>query len=115
MIVTKQLMYIPLPHTVIQLTENKPSYTKHDILLKRLLQTFYAEFIESFFPDLHQKIDFSSLKYLSEELVPHLHDENERRLDIVAEVKWKSTDALIVVHVEPQSYVQTDFNKRMFH
>jgi len=115
MIVTKQITYIPLPHNVIQLRENKPSYTKHDILFKRLLETFFAEFIEAFFPDLYQKIDFSSLKYLSEELVPHLHDENERRLDIVAEVKWKSTAALVVIHVEPQSYVQTDFNKRMFH
>lgn len=107
--------YTPLPHKIIQLRENKTFYTKHDILFKRLLETFFAEFIEAFFPDLYQKIDFSSLQYLSEELVPHLHDENERRLDIVAEVKWKSTDALIVIHVEPQSYVQTDFNKRMFH
>ncbi|HLR89073.1 MAG TPA: hypothetical protein VK042_05040, partial [Atopostipes sp.] len=40
---------------------------------------------------------------------------NERRLDIVVEVKWKQTDTIIVIHVEPQSYQQSDFNKRMFH
>src|SRR5699024_1514845 len=94
---------------------NKRPYTKHDLLFKRLIETFFGEFIEAFFPDLHEEIDFDSLKYLSEEIVPDFHDDNERRLDIVAEVKWKSTDAVIVIHVEPQSYVQTDFNKRMFH
>src|SRR5699024_1828876 len=32
----------------------------------------------------------------------------------VAEVRWKETDALIIVHVEPQSTRQVDFNSRMF-
>jgi len=94
--------------------EKKAPYKKHDVLFKRLLETFFAEFIEAFFPDIHEQIDFQSLKYLSEEIIPPVHDNNVHRLDIVAEVRLKETDSLIVIHIEPQSYVQTDFNKRMY-
>lgn len=95
--------------------EEKAEYTKHDLLFKRLLETFFAEFIDAFFPEIYEEIDFKSMKHLSEEMVPRLRDGNERRLDIVVEIKWKQTDTIVVIHVEPQSYEQTDFNKRMFH
>src|SRR5699024_2557319 len=97
--------------------EKKPSqtYTKHDQLFKRLLETFFAEFIEAFFPQLHEKIDFSGLTFLSEEMIPDRFDDNTRILDIVAQVKEEGTDCAIVVHVEPQSYVQTDFHERMLY
>src|SRR5690625_2317886 len=95
--------------------EGKPPYTHHDLLFKRLIETFFVEFMEAFFPELYDGIDFQSIKYLSEEMIPSLHDGNESRLDIVVEVKWKKTDTIIVIHVEPQSYQQSDFNERMFH
>lgn len=37
-----------------------------------------------------------------------------RRVDIVIEVKLKGTDSLIIIHVEPQSYRQPEFNERMY-
>ncbi|GEN30119.1 hypothetical protein HNQ35_000175 [Cerasibacillus quisquiliarum] len=37
-----------------------------------------------------------------------------RRLDIVVQVKLKQENALIIVHIEPQSTTQTDFHERMF-
>lgn len=37
-----------------------------------------------------------------------------RRLDIVAQVKLKETDSLIIIHIEPQSYVQKNFHERMY-
>lgn len=58
MFVTKQIPYIPLPHNVVQLRENKPPYTKHDILFKRLLETFFVEFMEAFFPNCIKKLTF---------------------------------------------------------
>src|SRR5690625_3312590 len=94
--------------------ENPSTYTHHDLLFKQLIQTFFEEFMEAFFPELHQEIDFKSIKYLSEEMFTDVYDGDKRVLDIVVEVKWKKTDAVIVVHVEPQSYQQKDFNKRMF-
>lgn len=67
-----------------------------------------------FFYNYYEEIDLSSLKYLSEEIVPPVHDVDERRLDIVAEVKWNSTNT-IIVHIEPQNYVKMNFNEGMFH
>lgn len=105
---------IQLPK-LLTVREEKPSYIQHDLLFKRLIETFFSEFIEAFFPELYHEIDFSSMKHLSEEMVPSIYDGNKKALDIVVEVKWKKTDTIIVVHVEPQSYQQADFNKRMFH
>lgn len=34
--------------------------------------------------------------------------------NVFVEVKWKEADTLIVIHIEPQSYWQQDFNDRMF-
>lgn len=90
-------------------------YTSHDQLFKRLIETFFVEFIEAFFPEIYEQVDFSSLKFLSEEIVPAVHDKDERRLDIVVEITDKSTDTPAIIHVEPQSYYQSDFDKRMYH
>lgn len=111
MLVTKTL---PDPAPWL-MKESEATYIKHDLLFKRLLETFFTEFIEAFFPELYDEIDFKSMKFLSEEMVPGLHDKSDRRLDIVVEVIWKKTETIIVIHVEPQGYYQSDFNKRMFH
>src|SRR5690625_3794194 len=95
--------------------ENSSTYTHHDLLFKQLIQTFFEEFMEAFFPDLHRDIDFKSIKFLSEELFTDVYDGDKRVLDIVVEVKWKKTNTIIIVHVEPQSYQQKDFHQRMFH
>src|SRR5699024_5596657 len=67
-----------------------------------------------FFPEIHKQIDFDTISFLSEELFTDTFDGDKRILDLVVEVKWKETDALIAIHVEPQSYRQADFNERMF-
>lgn len=113
---TSQHTPYPVYTQQIQLiNETKRTYKSHDHLFKRLIETFFSEFIEAFFPEVYKEVDFSSLKFLSEEIIPDLHDEDESRLDIVVEVTDKSTDTPIVIHIEPQSYYQNDFNKRMFH
>lgn len=38
----------------------------------------------------------------------------KRRIDIMAEVKIKDQDELVLVHIEPQSYYQKEFHERMF-
>lgn len=107
-------VYTPFSQ-LFHIKEEEAPYTQHDLLFKRLIETFFTEFMEAFFPELYEEIDFNSMKYLSEEIVPSVYDGNKRALDIVVEVKWKKADTIIVIHVEPQSYQQTDFNKRMFH
>lgn len=110
---SKHAPYLKHQQLIPVIHELKRSYKSHDHLFKRLIETFFAEFIEAFFPAVCEGIDLNSPKFLSEEIIPDLHDENESRLDIVAEVVEKSTKAPVIIHIEPQSYYQSDFNKRM--
>lgn len=48
--------------------EDKQTYTDHDRLFKELIQTFFKEFIDAFFPDLFPKIDFTTVKFLEQEV-----------------------------------------------
>lgn len=100
--------------TTIILKEEVPSYTNQDQLFKQLIQTFFEEFFEAFFPQVHQIVNFEHITFLSEELFTGVFDGNKKVLDIVVEATCKETDAIIVIHVEPQSYKQVDFHERMF-
>lgn len=104
----------PHPLHLCLVREEDPPYTSHDQLFKQLIGAFFEEFIEAFFPKLYKQIDFKSMKPLSEEVFTGVLDGNKRVLDMVIEVKWKKTDTLIVIHIEPQNYKQSDFNVRMF-
>lgn len=95
--------------------EDPSQYTHHDQLFKQLIHTFFAEFFELFFPEVHQHIDFTSMKPMSEEMFTDLLKGESRRADIVIEAKLKGQETLIIIHVEPQSYGQPDFNERMYH
>jgi hypothetical protein len=95
--------------------EETTAYTRHDQLFKQLIHTFFKEFLEAFFPEVHELVDFHSVKPLSEEVYTDLIEGNTRRLDIVVETKIKGTDTMIIVHIEPQSSQQTHFNERMYH
>ena len=94
--------------------EKPPNYTKHDLLFKQLIHTFFKELLEAFFPEIHDQIDFQSTVQLSEELFTDLVDGETRRIDILIQAKVKGTESLILVHIEPQNTVQTHFNERMF-
>lgn len=88
--------------------------TKHDQLFKNLIKTFFEEFLEAFFPDVHDYIDFHSVKPIPEEVHTDVLKGKARRLDIVVEAKVKGTDSVVIVHVEPQSYIDKEFHERMF-
>jgi predicted transposase YdaD len=99
----------------ILVRENSTHYIPHDQLFKQLLNTFFSEFLEAFFPEVHRSIDFSSLKPLSEEMFTDLIEGENRRADIIIETKLKDEETLIIIHVEPQSYGQPNFHERMYH
>lgn len=86
----------------------------HDGLFKKLLTTFFAEFIELFFPEIHSLIDYSSLKFLSQELITDVTEGEKHYIDILAEVEIKGENGYVLIHIEPQSYRQKNFNRRMF-
>lgn len=100
---------------VIKEDTSKPIYTKHDQLFKELINEFFKEFLEAFFPDVHDNIDFHTIKPIPDEVYTDLLEGSTRRLDIVVETRLKGTDVVIIIHVEPQSYKQNDFHGRMYH
>jgi predicted transposase YdaD len=95
--------------------EDSNQFIHHDQLFKQLLHTFFSEFLEAFFPEVHRNLDFSSLKPLSEEIFTDLIEGESRRADIIIETKLKDLETLIIIHVEPQSYGQANFHERMYH
>ncbi|QJD85535.1 Rpn family recombination-promoting nuclease/putative transposase [Cohnella herbarum] len=86
----------------------------HDRLYKVLLQTFFQEFVELFFPEAAVAIDFTHVKFLSEEIFTDLTGGQRGRVDLLVETKLKGEDALILIHFEPQSYYEREFAERMF-
>lgn len=49
-----------------------------------------------------------------QELLVDVVGKEGRSLDLLVETKYKTADAFILVHLEPQSYNQDDFHERMF-
>lgn len=94
--------------------ERKATYIDHDRLFKELIQTFFQEFIEAFFPKVYDYIDFSSVTYLEQEVFTDIVKGEKRRIDILANVHLKGEERIVLIHVEPQSSYQKEFHERMF-
>jgi predicted transposase/invertase (TIGR01784 family) len=86
----------------------------HDRLFKELLETFFAEFIELFFPAAARSIDLKHIQFLQQEIFTDVTAGEKRKVDILVETRLKDEPGLILVHVEPQAYEQKNFNERMF-
>src|SRR5690625_3610982 len=86
----------------------------HDLLFKEVLKLFFEPFMEAFFPNLHQLIDFRHETCVSEELIIDAKKGKRLIADLVIQTKLKTTQKEIIIHLEPQSYFQTIFNRRMF-
>jgi len=86
----------------------------HDEAFKKLLQTFFSEFIALFFPELDKLLDHSQTRLLMQELLVDIVGEEARTIDLLLETKYRETNAFILVHMEPQSYRQEHFSERMF-
>jgi len=86
----------------------------HDRLFKELLTTFFAEFLELFFPKLAKGLDHDSLEFLTQEHFANLLDGGEYYADIVAKARFKGNAAFFIIHVEHQSTTPREFPLRFF-
>ena len=86
----------------------------HDRLFKELLETFFDEFITLFFPELRREIDLTGLRFLQQEIFTDVTAGDKHRVDLLAEVRLKGEEGLILVHIENQAQFQPDFAERMF-
>lgn len=94
--------------------ERKASYIDHDRLYKEVIQAFFKEFMKAFFPKEYKHINFSTVTFLDQEVFTDILKGEKRRIDILAEVKLKGEEKIILIHVEPQAYYQGEFDERMF-
>jgi hypothetical protein len=86
----------------------------HDRLFKELIRTYFKEFIQLFFPEVFEAIDFEHVNFLSEEVFTDLVLGEKRKVDVLIETKLKGEAAMIIVHFESQAQFQKDFSDRMF-
>jgi predicted transposase/invertase (TIGR01784 family) len=88
----------------------------HDRYFKELLNVFFDEFLEAFFPQVYQSLDLTNKRFLSEELFPDLIQGDKKRADVIAEAKYKDggKDCVLIIHLEAQNYHQNNFPQRMF-
>ena len=86
----------------------------HDQIFKKLLTTFFLEFLDLFFPEVLGYLDRDSVEFVDKELFTDLVQGEKKILDIVALAKFQEKDYSFLIHVEAQSSNQTDFNQRFF-
>jgi predicted transposase YdaD len=86
----------------------------HDRLFKELLENYFAEFMQLFFPIAAQAINLKQIKFLQQEIFTDITAGEKHQVDILVETRLKDEPGLILIHVEPQAYAQKEFNARMF-
>ncbi|MFC5405954.1 hypothetical protein [Cohnella soli] len=68
--------------------EEKKTITQHDEAFKKLLQTFFAEFIALFFPELDKLLDHTHTRLLMQELLVDIVGQESRSLDLIIEFRF---------------------------
>ncbi|HUW63650.1 MAG TPA: Rpn family recombination-promoting nuclease/putative transposase [Spirochaetia bacterium] len=86
----------------------------HDQWFKRLLELFFAEFMQAFFPEAARMIDLQEIHFEPEVVYTDTPLGEKRELDVLVKTRLTGEDGLILVHVEPQAYYQKGFHERMF-
>lgn len=87
----------------------------HDGLFKELLENFFQDFMELFFPEISKEIVWDSIIFLGQETFADLKSGKRRVADVVVQAKFKGQDTIFLTHVEHQAQHRTDedFTYRM--
>ncbi|HEX9723979.1 MAG TPA: Rpn family recombination-promoting nuclease/putative transposase [Vicinamibacteria bacterium] len=93
----------------------KGSTMGHDQLFKTLMEKFFRDFLELFFPAVAERLDFGTLAFLDKELFADFPQGPTREVDVVARLETREGEPeIVLVHVEVQSRPEKDFARRMF-
>jgi len=86
----------------------------HDQLFKDLLQAFFREFMELFFPTVAARLDFTQTTFLMQEVFTDIPTGEQRNVDLVAQVMTlDGAPELILIHLEVQGERRGAFPARM--
>jgi hypothetical protein len=86
----------------------------HDRLFKELLETFFSEFVEVFFPQVYKAIDLKQIHFLQQELFTDVTRGDQHLVDILVQTRLREDPGIVLVHVENQASIQREFCERMF-
>ncbi|MDB5174331.1 MAG: cytoplasmic protein [Phycisphaerales bacterium] len=75
----------------------------HDGLFKRLLTTFFFEFVELFLPQLSAYVGRERVEFLDKEIFTDVLGNDHHEVDLIAKVKFREKDVFFLIHVENQS------------
>ena len=91
-----------------------PFMIDHDRLFKELLRTFFLEFIELFFPEVHVELDPTSIEFLEQEIFTDVTSGEKHRVDLAVKARFRGQDWYFHFHIEPQASDKGPFAARMF-
>jgi len=86
----------------------------HDQLFKKLLENFFPEFIDLFFPDITNYWQRENIEFLSQEVFTDVTAGKKKIADLVVRTSFQNQDSLFIIHTEHQSSSESNFNARMF-
>ena len=100
--------------------KKKANKSKYDSAWKKIIEKLFKDFLEFFFPEIYQAIDFTKkIHFLDKELQEIAPDSNmgDRTADVLVKVHLKDgslTYICIIIHIEVQSQPKPGFMERMF-
>lgn len=93
----------------------------HDQLFKKLIGTFFVEFLDLFVPELAVNIDRDNLEFLPQEYFTDLIEGDRRAMDLVVRINLRrrpnepeAGKVWAIIDCEHQSSSESNFQRRMF-
>ncbi|MHB8524178.1 MAG: Rpn family recombination-promoting nuclease/putative transposase [Limisphaerales bacterium] len=87
----------------------------HDQHVKKLISSFFYEFLEGFVPAIARAVDRRHIEFLDKELIwIRRHFRKAKFVDLVAKMRLKGEPGFILIHVEHQARRDRDIARRMF-
>ncbi|MGK7877068.1 MAG: Rpn family recombination-promoting nuclease/putative transposase [Xenococcaceae cyanobacterium] len=86
----------------------------HDRLFKELISTFFLEFLELFFPEVIAYLELDSITTIDKEIFTDVTAGEQYEADLLVKAKFRGQESYFLIHIENQSYSETDFSRRMF-
>src|ERR1043166_116926 len=86
----------------------------HDRLIKELLTSCFAEFLDLFLPEMSGYLDRKTITFLDKEVFTDVTAGEKHTADLVAKARFRGQHSFFLVHLEHQAQPQAEFSRRMY-
>ncbi len=88
----------------------------HDQLFKAVLQAYFRDFLQLFYPNIAENLDFKTLYFMDKEVLSESPEGQPQVGDILAGIRTREgSPRMFLVHIEIEADWRRAFAKRMFH